>query len=181
MDECGRSGSSFRGGDTRTDLVDEGHEDTVDAVLLWCRADDGDLTDTLVDTQEDLEVPGAVFLLTPQQGVEGFVEPAGITTAAKTARLTPAMAMAISKERTATRLNTPKRQPPRMGTSSPAGAPGSCRTRPTSPRRHTQPLIEVCEHYDVVPTPWEGQSRSRPRRPVSLSWSGVNRPFQERS
>ena len=62
MDGCSRSGSSFR-------------------------ADDGDLTDTLVDTQENLEVPGAVLLLTPQQGVEGFVEPAGITTTAKTARL----------------------------------------------------------------------------------------------
>ena len=67
---------------------------------------DGDLTDTLVDTQEKLEVLGAVFLLIPQQGVEDFVEPAGITTTAKTARLTPATSLAISKERTATCLNT---------------------------------------------------------------------------
>ncbi|MER7638313.1 DUF3052 family protein [Streptomyces sp. NPDC126522] len=64
MDGCSRSGSSFRAGDG-----------------------DGDLTDTQADTQENLEVPGAVFLLIPQQGVEGFVEPAGITTTAKTARL----------------------------------------------------------------------------------------------
>ena len=62
MDGCSRSGSSFR--------ASEG---------------DGDLTDTLVDTQEKLEVLGAVFLLIPQQGVEDFVEPAGITTTAKTA------------------------------------------------------------------------------------------------
>ncbi|WP_443057509.1 DUF3052 family protein [Streptomyces sp. NBC_00696] len=79
MDACSRSGSSFRA---------------------------GDLTDTQADTQENLEVPGAVFLLTPQQGVEGFVEPAGITTTAKTARLTPATSLAISKEWTATCLNT---------------------------------------------------------------------------
>ncbi|MBR7678578.1 DUF3052 domain-containing protein, partial [Streptomyces daliensis] len=34
---------------TGTELVDEDHDDVADAVILWFREEDGDLTDALVD------------------------------------------------------------------------------------------------------------------------------------
>ena len=52
-------------------LVDEDHEDVVDAVLLWWRDDDGDLVDALVDSLISLGDGGVVWLLTPKAGRDG--------------------------------------------------------------------------------------------------------------
>lgn len=56
------------------DLVDESLS-AVDAVLLWWRAEDGDLLDGLMDALTDLSESGFIWLLTPRVGREGYVNP----------------------------------------------------------------------------------------------------------
>ncbi|MGH8893474.1 MAG: DUF3052 family protein, partial [Actinomycetes bacterium] len=51
---------------TGNSIVDEDHEDVVDAVLLWWREGDGDLVDALVDSLISLGDGGVVWLLTPK-------------------------------------------------------------------------------------------------------------------
>ena len=63
---------------TGSELVDEDHDEVVDAVLLWWREDDGDLVDALVDSLTSLTAGGVVWLLTPKVGREGHVEPEDI-------------------------------------------------------------------------------------------------------
>jgi len=89
-------------------LVDDEYGDVVDAVLLWWRADDGDLVDGLVDALTDLADGGAIWLLTPKVGRPNAVEPADITEAAPIAGLALTTTAAVSKDWTATRLVTPK-------------------------------------------------------------------------
>lgn len=55
------------------------------AALVWWRADDGDLTDELVDVTTSLEDEGVVLLATPRPGREGYIDAAEIGDAAKTA------------------------------------------------------------------------------------------------
>lgn len=66
------------------DLVDEAVE-AVDSVLLWWRADDGEVTDGLVDSMTDLSDEGTIWLLLPKIGHPGAVDPSdlaeGVTTA----------------------------------------------------------------------------------------------------
>jgi len=50
------------------DMVDGDYGNVVDAVLLWWRAEDGDLVDGLVDALTDLVGGGAIWLLTPRSG-----------------------------------------------------------------------------------------------------------------
>ncbi|MFJ5550567.1 DUF3052 domain-containing protein [Streptomyces sp. NPDC093225] len=90
------------------DLVDEDYDDVADAVLLWFRDEDGDLTDTLVDATELVEEEALILLLTPKTGRDGFVEASDISEAAKTAGLTPGKGFSIGKEWSAQRLKTPK-------------------------------------------------------------------------
>ena len=47
-------------------MVDGDYGNVVDAVLLWWRAEDGDLVDGLVDSLTDLVGGGAIWLLTPR-------------------------------------------------------------------------------------------------------------------
>ncbi|MFF3210896.1 DUF3052 domain-containing protein [Streptomyces sp. NPDC002886] len=91
-----------------TELVDEDYDDVADAVLLWFREDDGDLTDALVDATELVEEGALILLVTPKTGKDGFVEASDISEAAETAGLSLAKGLPVGKEWTATKLATPK-------------------------------------------------------------------------
>jgi hypothetical protein len=93
---------------TGTDLVDEEYDDVADAVLLWFREEDGDLTDSLVDAQEYLADGGLVWLLTPKTGRDGHVEASDIADAARTAGLSQTSSVTVAKDWAGTRLATPK-------------------------------------------------------------------------
>ena len=89
------------------DLVEEAIE-AVDAVLLWWRAEDGDLVDALVDGLTDLVGGGVIWLLTPKVGRPGAVDPAEVTEAAPIAGLSVTTSFSASEGWTATRLVAPK-------------------------------------------------------------------------
>lgn len=91
-----------------TELVDEDYDDVADAVLLWFREDDGDLTDALVDATELVEDGALILLVTPKTGKDGFVEASDISEVAETAGLSLAKGLPVGKEWTATKLATPK-------------------------------------------------------------------------
>ena len=90
------------------DMVDGDYGNVVDAVILWWRADDGDLGDGLVDTLTDLVGGGVIWLLTPKIGRPGSVDAADIAEAAPIAGLSQTTTAAVSKDWTATRLMAPK-------------------------------------------------------------------------
>ncbi|MGI8646265.1 MAG: DUF3052 domain-containing protein [Nocardioides sp.] len=90
------------------DMVDGDYGNVVDAVLLWWRADDGDLVDGLVDSLTDLVGGGAIWLLTPKIGRPGSGDAADIAEAAPIAGLSQTTTAAVSKEWTATRLMAPR-------------------------------------------------------------------------
>jgi len=92
------------------DMVDGDYGNVVDAVLLWWRADDGDLVDGLVDSLTDLVGGGAIWLLTPKVGRSGAVDPADIAEAAPIAGLAQTTTAAVSKDWSATRLVAPKQK-----------------------------------------------------------------------
>ncbi len=62
-------------------------DEVFDAVLVWWRDDDGDLTDELVDVTTALADDGVVLLATPRPGRQGYVDAAEIGDAAETAGL----------------------------------------------------------------------------------------------
>ncbi|SDP44092.1 Protein of unknown function [Nakamurella panacisegetis] len=70
-----------------SELLDEDADDVLDAVILWWREDDGDLTDALVDAITLLADTGVIWLLTPKTGRPGYVEPSDIAEATRTAGL----------------------------------------------------------------------------------------------
>ena len=70
-----------------SELLDEDADDVLDAVLLWWREEDGDLTDALVDAITLLADTGVIWLLTPKTGRTGYVEPSDIAEATRTAGL----------------------------------------------------------------------------------------------
>jgi hypothetical protein len=90
------------------DMVDGDYGNVVDAVLLWWRAEDGDLVDGLVDSLTDLVGGGAIWLLTPKVGRPNSVDPADIAEAAPIAGLSQTTTAAVSKDWSATRLVAPK-------------------------------------------------------------------------
>jgi hypothetical protein len=90
------------------DLVDGDYGNVVDAVLLWWRADDGDLVDGLVDALTDLVGGGSIWLLTPKVGRPGAVDPTDIAEAAPVAGLAQTTTAAVSTGWSASRLVTPK-------------------------------------------------------------------------
>ena len=92
-----------------SELVDGESGDVVDGVILWWREDDGDLVDALVDTLHDLVEGGAVWLLTPKVGRDGYVANADIAEAAPVAGLATTSTLNASADWAATRLSTPKR------------------------------------------------------------------------
>ncbi|WAL95292.1 DUF3052 domain-containing protein [Streptomyces sp. Je 1-369] len=93
---------------TGTELVDEDYDDVADAVVLWFREGDGDLTDALVDAIAYMEDGGAILLLTPKTGRDGYVEPSEIGEAATTAGLSQTKSINAGKDWNGSRLNTPK-------------------------------------------------------------------------
>ncbi|NBM17155.1 DUF3052 domain-containing protein [Streptomyces sp. GC420] len=90
------------------ELVDEDYDDVADAVLLWFRDDDGDLTDALVDAIGLIDEGGTVWLLTPKTGREGYIEPSDINEAAQTAGLSQSKTISVGKDWSGSRLVTPK-------------------------------------------------------------------------
>src|SRR5882757_10404983 len=90
------------------DLVDEDYDDVADAVVLWFRDEDGDLTDVLVDAISYVEEGGSILLLTPKTGRDGYVEPSDISEAATTAGLSAAKSVTVGKDWGGSRLATPK-------------------------------------------------------------------------
>lgn len=93
---------------TGTELADEEYDDVADAVLLWFREDDGDLTDALVDASQLVDDGALVWLMTPKTGRTGYVEPSDINEAAQTAGLAQTKSINAGKDWTGSRLVTPK-------------------------------------------------------------------------
>ena len=93
---------------TGTALVYGDHGDVVDAVLLWWRDGDGDLVDAMVDAPTDLAEGGAILLLTPKVGRDGYVDPSDSAEAAPVAGLSTTTTQAAGPEWSATRLVRPK-------------------------------------------------------------------------
>ncbi|MEE1802769.1 DUF3052 domain-containing protein [Streptomyces sp. NPDC059096] len=93
---------------TGQDLVDEDYDDVADAVALWFRDEDGDLTDALVDAIGLIEDGGVIWLLTPKTGRDGYVEPSDINEASQTAGLSQTKSINAGKDWTGSRLVTPK-------------------------------------------------------------------------
>lgn len=91
-----------------TQLVDEEYDDVADAVVLWFRDDDGDLTDALVDATTLIDEGSPVWLMTPKTGRDGYVEPSDINEAATTAGLSQTKSIAAGKDWSGSRLVTPK-------------------------------------------------------------------------
>jgi hypothetical protein len=89
-------------------LVDDDYGDVVDAVLLWWRADDGDIVDELVDALTDLADGGAIWLLTPKVGRPNYVDPSDISESAPTAGLSTTTSLAAGVDWSATKLVSPK-------------------------------------------------------------------------
>lgn len=73
-----------------SELLDEDADDVLDAALLWWRGEDGDLTDALVDAITLLADDGVIWLMTPRNGFDGYVDPSDIGDAARTAGLAQA-------------------------------------------------------------------------------------------
>ncbi|WP_245650750.1 DUF3052 domain-containing protein [Nocardia harenae] len=94
---------------TGSELVDEDYEDDADAVVLWYRDDDGDLTDLLVDAIGFLAGAGTLWLFTPKTGRAGYVEPSDIADAAMTAGLARTSSATVAPDWSGTRLVSPKR------------------------------------------------------------------------
>jgi hypothetical protein len=90
-----------------TEILDEDADDVLDAVLLWWREDDGDLTDALVDANTLLADTGVIWLLTPKTGRDGYVEPSEIIEATQTAGLAQTTSFGVGAW-TAARLVRPK-------------------------------------------------------------------------
>nr|WP_231704368.1 MULTISPECIES: DUF3052 domain-containing protein [Arthrobacter] len=86
------------------ELLTEDDHDVVDGVILWWRADDGDLVDALVDSLTTLDDGGVVWVLTPKSGRNGYVPPADIEEAAPTAGLHVTTSPGVCQDWAATRL-----------------------------------------------------------------------------
>ena len=89
------------------DFVYEAIE-AVDVVLLWWRAEDGDLGDGLMDALTDLSPTGCVWLLTPRVGRPGYVEASELDEAALTAGLARANTASVSRHWQAQKFVRPK-------------------------------------------------------------------------
>ena len=89
---------------TGTELVGEDFDEVTDAVIVWFRDDDEDLTDLLVDVQAVLEEGGPIWILTPKPGRPGHVVHNEIQEAATTAGLHTTSTLAIAEDWSATRL-----------------------------------------------------------------------------
>jgi len=89
------------------DLVDES-TDAADAVLLWLRADDGDVVDLLIDSLTDLGPKGFLWVLTPKIGRPGHVPQADLAEGATAAGLGLTTSAVVSKDWSAHKIVRPK-------------------------------------------------------------------------
>lgn len=85
-------------------LIDSDAHDVVDAVLLWWRDGDGDLTDALVDVLTFLSENGPIWLMTPKVGKIGHVEASDIQDAAPVAGLSQTTGFKATEDWIATKL-----------------------------------------------------------------------------
>ncbi|MFG2603277.1 DUF3052 domain-containing protein [Streptomyces sp. NPDC048514] len=109
-EDCDQALRAAVQGLTGEELLGEEADVPVDAVLLWWREEDGELTDALVDTSSAVGATGRVWLFTPSQGRYGYVEPREIGEAAFLAGLTGVGRMAVPHW-TGTRLGSPPGRP----------------------------------------------------------------------
>ena len=86
------------------EMEDEDTQEIVDAVVLWWREDDGDLTDALVDTLRNIEAGSPVWLLTPKAGRPGHVAPGEVQESAEIAGLRVMSSLSLAADWTGTRL-----------------------------------------------------------------------------
>lgn len=86
------------------EMEDEDTQEIVDAVVLWWREDDGDLTDALVDTLRNIEAGSPVWLLTPKAGRDGHVIPGEVQESAEIAGLRVMSSLSLAADWTGTRL-----------------------------------------------------------------------------
>ncbi len=77
--------------------VDDEYDGVVDMVVLWWRADDGDLGDALVDAKAPLADNGVIWLLTPKHGRRGALEPADVADAASSSGLRRTTSVTLSQ------------------------------------------------------------------------------------
>lgn len=85
-------------------LIENNTSEVVDAVLIWFRDDDGDLTDELVDALTFLSDTGPIWVLTPKVGRVGHVEPSDIQDAANIAGLNQTSTIAVAPNWSATKI-----------------------------------------------------------------------------
>lgn len=88
----------------KSPIEDESYDGVVDAVLLWWRDGEGDLTDELVDALTMLEEGGFIVLITPGRGRSDRVEAHDVQEACTTSGLTASGAVPLSPEWHAQRL-----------------------------------------------------------------------------
>lgn len=77
--------------------VDEDYDGVVDMVVLWWRADDGDLADALVDAKAPLASSGVIWLITPKHARTGALEPADVADAATASGLRRTTSVTLSQ------------------------------------------------------------------------------------
>ncbi|MDN5900988.1 MAG: DUF3052 domain-containing protein [Brachybacterium sp.] len=86
------------------ELEDEDTQEIVDAVVMWWREGDGDLTDAMVDTLRNIDAGAPVWVLTPKAGRDGHVMPGDIQESAGVAGLRVMSSMNLAADWTGTRL-----------------------------------------------------------------------------
>lgn len=86
------------------ELEDEDTQEIVDAVVLWWREGDGDLTDAMVDTLRNIDAGAPVWVMTPKAGRDGHVMPGEIQESAGIAGLRVMSSVSLAKDWTGTRL-----------------------------------------------------------------------------
>ena len=86
------------------EMEDEDTQEIVDAVVLWWRDDDGDLTDALVDTLRNIEAGAPVWLLTPKAGRPAHGAPGEVQESAEIAGLRVMSSLSLAADWTGTRL-----------------------------------------------------------------------------
>ena len=86
------------------ELEDEDTQELVDAVVLWWRDGDGDLTDALVDTLRNIEPGAPVWVMLPKAGRPGHVMPGEIQECSGIAGLRVMRSVSLAPDWTGTRL-----------------------------------------------------------------------------
>ncbi|MET9883240.1 DUF3052 domain-containing protein [Streptomyces sp. NPDC006430] len=89
---------------TGQEMADEDSASAVDAVILWFRDEDGELTDAFVDAIGGLKSDGAIWLLTPKVGHDGYIKSSDVAEVAQAVGLSSAVSLSAGQDWAATRL-----------------------------------------------------------------------------